>query len=108
MSRHLRAGDLAGRYGGEEFVLVLPGSNMIGARIAAERIRKALESTVVDTEHGLLKVTASFGGASVCGPGCAGTRDALFARADAALYEAKGAGRNRVVVADPAHAPAAE
>ena len=81
---------------------------MIGARIAAERIRKALESTVVDTEHGLLKVTASFGGASVCGPGCAGTRDTLFARADSALYEAKAAGRNRVVVADPAHAPAAE
>jgi diguanylate cyclase (GGDEF)-like protein len=102
LARHLRAGDLAGRYGGEEFLLVLPGSNMIGARIAAERIRKALEATVVDTEHGPLKVTASFGGASVCGPGCGGTRDALFARADAALYEAKHAGRNRVVVAEPA------
>jgi diguanylate cyclase len=102
LSRHLRAGDLAGRYGGEEFVLVLPGSNMIGARIAAERIRKALEVTVIDTEHGPLKVTASFGGASICGPGCAKLRDELFARADAALYEAKGAGRNRVVVADGA------
>ncbi len=108
LSRHLRAGDLAGRYGGEEFLLVLPGSNMIGARIAAERIRKALESTVVDTEHGPLKVTASFGGAAVCGPGCAGTRDDVFARADAALYEAKRAGRNRVMVAEPAQAPAAE
>jgi diguanylate cyclase (GGDEF)-like protein len=75
---------------------------MIGARIAAERIRKALESTVVDTEHGPLKVTASFGGASVCGPGCSRTRDATFARADAALYEAKRAGRNRVVVAEQA------
>jgi len=108
LSRHLRAGDLAGRYGGEEFLIVLPGSNMIGARIAAERIRKALEATVVDTEHGPLKVTASFGGASVCGPGCGDTRDAIFARADAALYEAKRAGRNRVVVADAAAAPAAE
>jgi diguanylate cyclase len=103
LSKHLRAGDLAGRYGGEEFVLVLPGSNMIGARIAAERIRKALEATVVDTEHGPLTVTASFGGASVCGPGCAGTRNELFARADEALYEAKRSGRNRVVVADPSH-----
>jgi diguanylate cyclase (GGDEF)-like protein len=104
LSRHLRAGDLAGRYGGEEFVLVLPGSNMIGARIAAERIRKALEATVIDTEHGPLKVTASFGGAAVCGPGCGGGRDELFQRADAALYEAKRSGRNRVVVADPAAA----
>lgn len=108
LARHLRAGDLAGRYGGEEFVLVLPGSNMIGARIAAERIRKALEATVVETEHGPLKVTASFGGASVCGPGCARVRDELFQRADAALYEAKRNGRNRVIVADPAQAPAAE
>jgi diguanylate cyclase len=100
LTRHLRAGDLAGRYGGEEFVLVLPGSNMIGARIAAERIRKALEGMVVETEHGPLKVTASFGGAAVCGPGCSGTRDELFVRADSALYEAKRAGRNRVVIAE--------
>jgi diguanylate cyclase (GGDEF)-like protein len=108
LSRHLRAGDLAGRCGGEEFLLVLPGSNMIGARIAAERIRKALESTTVDTEHGPLRVTASFGGASVCGPGCAGRREALFARADAAMYEAKHSGRNRVIIANAAQAPAAE
>jgi diguanylate cyclase (GGDEF)-like protein len=108
LSKHLRAGDLAGRYGGEEFVLVLPGSNMIGARIAAERIRKALEAMVVETEHGPLKVTASFGGATVCGPGCGALRDELFARADAALYEAKGGGRNRVVVADTATPTAAE
>lgn len=108
IARHLRAGDLAGRYGGEEFLLVLPGSNIIGARIAAERVRKALEATVVDTEHGPLKVTASFGGAAVCGPGCAAGRDGLFARADAALYEAKRSGRNRVVVAEAAGESAAE
>jgi diguanylate cyclase len=106
LAKHLRAGDLAGRYGGEEFLLVLPGSNMIGARIAAERVRKALEASVVETEHGPLKLTASFGGASLCGPGCAKSRDDLFARADAALYEAKRAGRNRVVVADTASHPA--
>jgi diguanylate cyclase (GGDEF)-like protein len=106
--RHLRAGDLAGRYGGEEFLLVLPGSNMIGARIAAERIRKALEALVIETDYGPIKVTASFGGASTCGPGCGRLRDALFSRADAALYEAKTAGRNRVVVSDGVSQPAAE
>jgi diguanylate cyclase (GGDEF)-like protein len=108
VARQLRAGDLAGRYGGEEFVLVLPGSNMIGARIAAERIRKALESLVVETPQGALKVTASFGGAALCGPGCAGRRDELFVSADGALYEAKRSGRNRVVVAGSVSAPAAE
>jgi diguanylate cyclase (GGDEF)-like protein len=104
LARHLRAGDLAGRYGGEEFVLILPGSNVIGARIAAERIRKALEGLAVETPNGVLKVTASFGGAAISGPGCAKGRDSLFARADAALYEAKRTGRNRVVIADAAHA----
>jgi diguanylate cyclase (GGDEF)-like protein len=108
LTRHLRAGDLAGRYGGEEFLLILPGSNMIGARIAAERIRKALELMVVQTDQGPLSVTASFGGASICGPGCAAVRDALFNQADSALYEAKRTGRNRVVVADTVQAPAAE
>jgi two-component system, cell cycle response regulator len=101
LSRHLRAGDLAGRYGGEEFLLVLPGSNSIGARIASERIRKALESLVIETEQGPLRVTASFGGTSISGPGCARKRDEAFARADAALYEAKRAGRNRVVIHEP-------
>ncbi len=101
LSKHLRAGDLAGRYGGEEFVLVLSGSNMIGARIASERIRKALEVMTVETDHGPLRVTASFGGASVCGPGCSRVRDDLFARADEALYEAKRSGRNRVVISEP-------
>lgn len=108
LARHLRAGDLAGRYGGEEFVLVLPGSNMIGARIAAERIRKALEALVIETPQGPLKVTASFGAAALCGPGCARQRDQLFVTADTALYEAKRSGRNRVVVADGVSAPAAE
>jgi diguanylate cyclase (GGDEF)-like protein len=89
-------------------LLVLPGSNMIGARIAAERIRKALEALVVETEHGPLKVTASFGAASTCGPGCGRVRDSLFSRADAALYEAKTAGRNRVMVSDGVSQPAAE
>ncbi len=101
LARHLRAGDLAGRYGGEEFLVVLPGSNPIGARIASERIRRALEALVIETDHGPIRVTASFGGASISGPGCARLRDDVFAKADAALYEAKRLGRNRVVIHEP-------
>jgi len=108
LSRHLRAGDLAGRWGGEEFVLILPGSNVIGARLAAERIRKGLEAMRIESEHGLLEITASFGGAAVCGPGCAKRSEELFARAHAALYDAKRSGSNRVVIADQAQVPAAE
>lgn len=105
LAQKLRAGDLAGRLGGEEFVLVLPGSNTIGARIASERLRKVLEALVIETDAGPLRVTASFGGTSVVGPGCAGKREEVFARIDAALDEAKRAGRNRVVMLEPASRP---
>jgi len=108
LSRHLRAGDLAGRWGGEEFVLILPGSNVIGARLAAERIRKGLEAMRIESDQGLLEITASFGGAALCGPGCGKRSEDLLSRAHAALYEAKRNGSNRVVVADQAQVPAAE
>ncbi len=95
----LRTGDVAARYGGEEFVTVLPGSDAEGATIVAERIRKKLEQTEVQTSSGKLRDTASFGVASVCGPNCRGSSKDLVARADAALYDAKRAGRNCVVTA---------
>ena len=96
----LRGGDLAARYGGEEFLLILPGSNGVGGKIAAERLRKSIEGLAMEGPTGPFNVTSSFGVASVCGPGCAGTMKDLIARADTALYAAKHAGRNRVVVAD--------
>jgi diguanylate cyclase (GGDEF)-like protein len=95
----LRTGDVAARYGGEEFVTVLPGSDIEGSTIVAERIRKKLEQTEVQTSSGKLRVTASFGVAAVCGPNCRGSAKDLVAKADAALYDAKRAGRNRVVAA---------
>ncbi|HEY0469049.1 MAG TPA: diguanylate cyclase, partial [Polyangiaceae bacterium] len=96
----LRGGDLAARYGGEEFLLILTGSNLVGGKIAAERLRKSLEDMSLPGPNGPFKVTASFGVASVCGPGCGGTMKDLIARADAALYAAKHGGRNRVVTAE--------
>jgi diguanylate cyclase (GGDEF)-like protein len=83
--------DLAARYGGEEFVLVLPGTSANGAIATAERIRKEIaDLTVPGCPR---QITISLGIASwMAGE----TPEAFVARADAALYRAKSAGRNRV------------
>lgn len=80
------------RYGGEEFVLALPGSTTIQAGLGAERLREKIAAA----KPGGLPVTASFGVATLA-PG--ETFDQLFSRADAALYEAKRGGRNQVISA---------
>jgi len=91
----LRRYDLAARYGGEEFVFLLPGTSSAEATIVAERVRKKVEQIKIPACP--RQVTISLGVASWCG---GETAEALVARADAALYEAKTAGRNRVVAAD--------
>ena len=89
--------DLPGRYGGEEFALVLPGTNLSGARALSEKIRKSLEELHVTAPDGSpFQVTASFGAA--CFPAQSSVED-LVAAADAALYEAKRTGKNRVATA---------
>jgi diguanylate cyclase (GGDEF)-like protein len=89
--------DLPGRYGGEEIALVLPGTNLTGARALAEKIRKGLEELSLTTPDGdPFQVTASFGAA--CFPAQSSVGE-LVAAADAALYEAKRKGKNRVVTA---------
>jgi diguanylate cyclase (GGDEF)-like protein len=98
ISSNLRTGDLATRYGGEEFVLILPGTNAFGAKLAAERIRRAIEKTQMDGPQGPFTVTASFGVACICGPGCAGQSKQIIEQADQALYAAKKNGRNRVLM----------
>jgi diguanylate cyclase (GGDEF)-like protein len=92
--------DLACRWGGEEFVLVLPGTDLDGAVRLAERIRVALEGRTVLTADGTpIPVTASFG---VAATPHATAASELFAAADAALYEAKRGGKNRVETAPDA------
>jgi diguanylate cyclase (GGDEF)-like protein len=89
--------DLAARWGGEEFCLLLPGTDAAGAAHAAERVREALaERTVVTGDGTTIRVTASFGVASH--PPLS-TAEELIAAADAALYDAKRSGKNRVSVA---------
>jgi diguanylate cyclase (GGDEF)-like protein/PAS domain S-box-containing protein len=92
----LRSIDLLARLGGEEFVILLPASDLSGATMLAERIRDAIASADIKVPGAAaLRCTASFGCATL--EGALGTLASLLSRADAALYDAKHAGRNRVV-----------
>jgi diguanylate cyclase (GGDEF)-like protein len=97
ISSALRAGDAVARWGGEEFVVLMPGTPSGPARDVAERIRRAVEAQAVEGGGAPLRVTISIGQAThdartpFVGPG------ALVDAADACLYEAKRGGRNRVV-----------
>lgn len=93
----LRAGDLLGRYGGEEFLAVLPQIELEAARAAAERLRLGLEGLPVPLPMApQVRITASFGVASMDELGAGATSDLLVSLADRRLYEAKAAGRNCV------------
>ncbi len=94
----LRVGDVCGRWGGEEFLMLLPDSDARGGGVVAERIRVSLAAQYLQTAAGPVKVSASFGVAEVKGPGCQGMGASLVDAADRALYAAKKAGRNRVVI----------
>ncbi|HTX73676.1 MAG TPA: diguanylate cyclase [Rectinemataceae bacterium] len=95
LRREARSSDLIGRYGGEEFLLVLPDSTLDGALVCAERFRSALADSPLQLPDGRgLKLTASFG-VSLFRSEDEGPEAAL-GRADRALYRAKSEGRNRV------------
>lgn len=104
---NLRAGDLAGRLGGEEFCLLLPDTDLPAALAVAERVRLAVAALPVPVEGGaVLHLTISLG-VAVTGAGSGPEAlDDTLARADHALYRAKERGRDRVE-ADPGRAPAA-
>jgi diguanylate cyclase (GGDEF)-like protein len=91
MRKALRSFELIYRLGGEEFLFVLPGARLEEAEAIAERLRKSVE----EGEPGGLEVTASFGVSAAAGEDFVYSE--LFKAADEALYEAKDAGRNRVV-----------
>jgi diguanylate cyclase (GGDEF)-like protein len=93
----LRREDFVARYGGEEFVVVVPDSSAHAVRQRAERVRQAISEIGFSKGSEHFNVTASIG-VAVLGSGDTGKT--WLARADAALYEAKSAGRNRVIFAE--------
>lgn len=101
MTDTVRAVDTVGRYGGEEFAIILPHTSIEQAQPLAERLRHLIETHAFDVEDGTVRLTASIGIAEVCNPAIASVEDWVNA-ADTALYDAKMQGRNRVVVNAPA------
>lgn len=96
---NLRTSDVLARVGGEEFAVILPGTDAVGAAHAAESVRAAVQSACVNNpQGGIIRVTVSAGVACAQGKSPIGA-DQLYQRADGALYRAKAAGRNRVAVA---------
>jgi diguanylate cyclase (GGDEF)-like protein len=96
IEQSIRSSDALYRYGGEEFVVVLNGTDQLGANLLAQRIRKNIEKLRIDSLKDLV-ITLSLGVSMMRDED---TTDTLFKRADDALYTAKNQGRNRVVISD--------
>jgi diguanylate cyclase (GGDEF)-like protein len=101
MERNVRTADLIGRFGGEEFVILLPDSDADGALAAAENLRDEITKTKLDVGPKGLFLTVSIGAATL-EAGQPIDFDRLMRRADRALYRAKSAGRNRVAMSSDA------
>jgi len=95
--RVIREGDVLVRYGGEEFLVLLPGAGREDVAEVGERIRRAVSETVVEDADSRVSVTVSTGAATY--RDAVDSPDALIALADGALYEAKDGGRNQLVMA---------
>ena len=95
LAKNLRPFDLLGRYGGEEFALLLPDTGHVGAETLAERLRSMIAGCKIESDDARFQVTISIGVALAHGEK---TLEVLLEEADSALYRAKELGRNRVEI----------
>lgn len=95
IKKQLRACDILGRYGGEEFIVILPNTNSDGSRSLAERIRDSVEKSPIKLGRKRINITLSAGVASYAGNYPSSYED-LIKKADKALYQAKNEGKNKV------------
>jgi two-component system cell cycle response regulator len=107
MQNSIRQYDSIGRYGGEEFLILLPGCSEADSFTQADRLRKQLAQSEMSVNETSVRVTASFG-VTTAMPGEIWTQEALIRRADEALYMAKKSGRNRVEMLSCRPEPASE
>ncbi len=103
IKENIREIDIAGRYGGEEFCVVLPDTDLEGARVVAERIRKAAEARLIRAYDAVLRITMSIGVSAY--PFDGKLPEELIDKADWSLYRAKSQGRNCVVAFGMYHPP---
>lgn len=100
ISQSTRGGDVKARYGGDEYIIAMPETDLIGARVVAERIREAVQAHDIIGHHGkIFKVTASIGVAPFLQAAHTSYKD-LIRDADYALFLAKKGGRNQTVIYD--------
>jgi two-component system, cell cycle response regulator len=95
MSSALRPYDAVGRYGGEEFLVIMPGCDTTEALIVSERLRTLFDENPIVSSEGILHVRLSLGAVVIKGKNRLNT-DSVVKSADDALYRAKNLGRNRV------------
>ena len=94
IGENIREIDIAGRYGGEEFCVILPDTDRQGAHYAAQRIRQAVENAVIKAYDASVTITVSIGTSTFSDDGK--KMDELIDKADWALYRVKKQGRNKV------------
>jgi len=103
-----RATDWSARLGGEEFAVVLEGTNLAEASLCAEKMRRTIESAIIDTPAGAVRITVSIGVSGLGGIARnSATVQSLLEEADTNLYASKAGGRNRVTSSNSNDAPAA-
>jgi diguanylate cyclase (GGDEF)-like protein len=96
LERNVRKSDIVSRFGGEEFVILLPSTDLKGAQKIASKIREAVEEILIVADESVIRFTISLGLADIRSSDQ--NIEAILNRADKALYKAKESGKNRVVV----------